>query len=102
MFHADAIFIHRNIVASGVEYIDSRTPIQPLLNNAYKYPELHRTCTVSTVTGECVNHDSRAERMYDACDQCNYDNHVCPGCGENLSHSGHQYNGTLHGSRCVD
>lgn len=27
---------------------------------------------------------------YRCCDQCNYDTHTCPGCGENLMHNGYE------------
>lgn len=42
---------------------------------------------------------------YESCDKCNYDDHICGGCGEYLTHSGHvledgEY--VLHGTSCVD
>jgi hypothetical protein len=26
------------------------------------------------------------ERPWQTCDRCNYDRHICPGCGDNLRH----------------
>lgn len=42
---------------------------------------------------------------YMHCNRCNYDDHVCPGCGEPLSHNGLELadgEWRKHGTRCVD
>lgn len=42
---------------------------------------------------------------YESCDRCNYADHICPGCGQDLTHSGHErVNGVwrIHGTSCVD
>lgn len=47
-----------------------------------------------------VNQDSidseTGKKLYELCDQCNYDRHTCGWCGEALTHSGHDSQGHLH------
>ena len=35
-------------------------------------------------------------KMYEVCDSCNYERHVCHACGESLSHSEHDSDGNHH------
>lgn len=41
-------------------------------------------------------HGPKTDNAYGTCSRCDLDNHVCPGCGENLNH------GTEVCGRCYD
>ena len=34
--------------------------------------------------------------LWEVCDRCNYDRHICPGCGDNLRHDDRNLDGTPH------
>lgn len=38
------------------------------------------------------------EGCYSCCDKCNYDRHICGGCGEPLSHLGNGFTVTVYGN----
>lgn len=49
--------------------------------------------------------EATGQIMYDVCEHCNFDSHICHGCGTPLTHSGHEKVNDvwrLHGTRCVD
>jgi hypothetical protein len=37
---------------------------------------------------------------YETCDYCNFQLHVCGGCGEDLDHEGFEVGGTKHAPKC--
>lgn len=42
----------------------------------------------------------RSGRIYDVCDRCNFSNHICMGCGEELSHLGEKVHNAGPGPKC--
>lgn len=38
--------------------------------------------------------------LYLVCDRCNYDRHICFGCGDNLRHDDNNLDGTPHVGCC--
>lgn len=39
------------------------------------------------------------KRMYELCDKCDTHTHICPGCGEPLTHSGHEGGAKIHNAK---
>lgn len=38
--------------------------------------------------------------VWQTCEQCNYDNHICPACGEHLDHENFDASGHKHAEYC--
>lgn len=42
----------------------------------------------------------RSGRLYDICERCNFSNHICMGCGEELGHLGAEIHNAGPGPKC--
>lgn len=47
------------------------------------------------VTSHDIDEET-GKKMYEVCDYCNYDRHLCHWCGEYLTHSGHDTEDIYH------